>query len=63
MFPARLRLYLYLQIKSRRGSRPIRFTNAMATEVGLRRQNKMRALRWLEAKRLTGNELSDFSEL
>jgi hypothetical protein len=49
VFPERCRAYLYLVIASLEGRRPVRFTNSMATEIGLKRQNKMRALRWLEA--------------
>jgi hypothetical protein len=47
VFAARVRLYLYLQYKSRRGAVPVRFTNAMAEEIGLARQNKMREIHWL----------------
>jgi hypothetical protein len=50
VFPTRLRLYLYLVIKSRRGQKPVRLTNAMAAEIGLTKQSKMRTLRWLEAR-------------
>jgi hypothetical protein len=48
--PRALRLYLYLQIKSRRGVRPVRLTNEMAEEVGLDRAAKWLLLRTLERK-------------
>jgi hypothetical protein len=50
VFPARTRLYLYLQYKSRRGTKVVRLTNDMAKEIGLAKQNKMRDLRLLEAE-------------
>jgi len=46
--PARQRLFLYLQYKSRRGTRSVRLSNAMAAEIGLDRHSKMRRLRQLE---------------
>jgi hypothetical protein len=52
MFPARVRLYLYLRIKSRRGAQTVRFTNEMAAAIGLPKQNKMRELRLLEKRGL-----------
>jgi DNA-binding transcriptional ArsR family regulator len=45
-----MRLYLYLQIKSRRGARSVRLTNEMANELGLDRAAKTRALKALEAR-------------
>jgi hypothetical protein len=50
--PQSMRLYLYLQIKSRRGARAVRLTTEMAAEVGLDRRGKVRALRALERHRL-----------
>jgi hypothetical protein len=50
--PQSMRLYLYLQIKSRRGARAVRLTTEMAAEVGLDRRGKVRALRALEEHRL-----------
>jgi hypothetical protein len=48
LFPERCRVYLYLVIQSRGGRRDVRFSNEMAAEIGLIRQSKQRALRWLE---------------
>jgi len=50
--PQSMRLYLYLQIKSRRGARVVRLSTEMAAEVGLDRRGKVRALRALEKRRL-----------
>jgi hypothetical protein len=52
VFPARTRLYLYLQYRSHRGAQEVRLTNGEAEKMGLAKQNKMRDLRWLEARRL-----------
>ena len=52
LWPARVRLYLYLQIKSRRGARVVRFTNEMAAEIGIGRGHKAERLKELEALRL-----------
>jgi hypothetical protein len=52
VFPARVRLYLYLQYRSHRGAKEVRLTNSEAEKLGLARQNKMRDLRRLEAKGL-----------
>jgi hypothetical protein len=49
-FSARTRLLLYLQIKSRRGAKPVSLTNAMALEIGLDRQQKRVCLRYLETR-------------
>src|SRR5215469_329279 len=43
--PARFRLYLYLLMLSRRGTREVKVTNAIAREVGLDRHQKSCALR------------------
>ena len=48
--PPKLRLLLYLQIKSRRGKRQVHLTNKLAAEIGLSRQQKARCLRELEAR-------------
>jgi len=50
VFPARVRLYLYLQYRSHRGAKEVRLTNDEAGKLGLAKQNKMRDLRWLEAR-------------
>jgi hypothetical protein len=47
LFPARVRLFLYLLIKSRRGTNPVQLTNAMASKIGISRQIKSRCLWWL----------------
>jgi len=52
VLPARLRLYFYLQYKTRRGAKPWVLTKAEATALGLPRQNKMRDLRLLETQGL-----------
>jgi hypothetical protein len=52
VFPARVRLYLYLQYRSHRGAKEVQLTSVEAMELGLDRRNKMRELRWLEAKGL-----------
>lgn len=48
-YPAKTRLLLYLRIRSNRGRWPVRFTNAMAAEIGLDRAAKSRCLHQLEA--------------
>jgi hypothetical protein len=50
--PQSMRLYLYLQIKSRRGTRVVRLTTEMAAQIGLDRRGKVRALQALEKRRL-----------
>jgi hypothetical protein len=51
--PPRLRLYLYLQYRSRRGAKEVRLTNGEAAELGIEtKQEKMRVLRLLEARGL-----------
>jgi hypothetical protein len=50
LIPARFRLLLYIQIKSRRGEKPIPLTNAMAEEIGLNRRQKWVWLGALEAE-------------
>ena len=62
VFPARTRLYLYLQYRSRRGMQEVKLTNKEVGKLGLTKQNKMRDLRWLEARGLltvvsTGSEM------
>jgi len=62
VFPARVRLYLYLQYRSHRGAKEVRLTNDEAGKLGLAKQNNMRDLRWLEARGLltvvsTGSEM------
>ena len=52
IFPARARLYLYLQYRSRRGVQEVRLTNEEATKLGLTKQYKMHCLRQLAAKGL-----------
>jgi hypothetical protein len=49
LIPARFRLLLYIQIKSRRGQKQIPLTNAMAEEIGLDRHQKYACLSSLEA--------------
>jgi hypothetical protein len=49
LIPARLRLLLYVQIRSRRGQQPMALTNAMAEEIGLDRKQKWVCLASLEA--------------
>ena len=50
LFSTKARLYLYLWIVTREGSRcPVRLTTEMAAELGLSNTNKMRELRRLEA--------------
>jgi hypothetical protein len=48
LIPSRLRLLLYLQIKSRRGGRTVTLTNAMAKEIGLDRHQKCLCLSFLK---------------
>jgi hypothetical protein len=50
LIPARFRLLLYIQIKSRRGQKQIPLTNAMAEEIGLDRHQKCVCLGALEAE-------------
>jgi hypothetical protein len=38
IYPARIRLLLYLQMVSRGGKRPVRLTNEAVAEIGLSRQ-------------------------
>jgi hypothetical protein len=52
VFPPLSRLYHYLRIKSRRGAWPVKLTNAMASEIGLARQQKAYHLRQLEELQL-----------
>jgi hypothetical protein len=52
VFPARTRLYLYLQYRSRRGMQEVKLTNKEVGKLGLTKQNKMRDLRWLETRSL-----------
>jgi hypothetical protein len=40
LIPARFRLLLYIQIKSWRGQKPRALTNAMAEEIGFRKQKR-----------------------
>jgi hypothetical protein len=49
LIPARLRLLLYVQIRSRRGQQPMALTNAMAEQIGLDRKQKWVCLASLEA--------------
>jgi hypothetical protein len=49
IFPARTRLYLYLQFTSHRGTQEMRLTNKETTKLGLTKQYKMRCLRQLAA--------------
>jgi hypothetical protein len=46
--PPDLRLYLVLQIRTRRGAYVVRLTNEMAAEAGLDRFQKSKCLRELE---------------
>jgi hypothetical protein len=48
-YPSILRLYHYLKIKSRRGTRTVRLTNEMAAEIGISRSHKSERLKELEA--------------
>jgi hypothetical protein len=48
VFPSKVRLYLYLLIRSHRGLRSVRFTNTMAAEIGLDRHQKSRHLAALQ---------------
>jgi hypothetical protein len=48
LMPARLRLLLFLRIRTRRGSRAFRLTNEAAAEIGLDRKWKWKCLRSLE---------------
>jgi hypothetical protein len=52
LWPPLVRLYCYLQIKSRRGARTVRLTNEMAAEIGIDRKYKSDRLKALEALRL-----------
>ena len=49
LFAPKIRLYLFLQIKTLDGRKPVRLTNAIAADLGLSRQHKIRCLRQLEA--------------
>jgi hypothetical protein len=51
-YPAWVRLHQYLWFRSREGLRAVRLTGNLATEVGLDRRSKLRALRQLEARGL-----------
>jgi hypothetical protein len=51
-FSPEIRLYLYLQIKSRRGLHPVRLTNLMLADIGIHAHNKTRYVRRLEARGL-----------
>jgi hypothetical protein len=48
VFSAKVRLLLLVLVRSRRGARPVRLTNAMAAEVGVGRALKARCLQSLE---------------
>jgi hypothetical protein len=52
VFPARTRLYLYLQFKSHRGTQEVKLTNKETNQLGLTKQYKMRCLRQLVANGL-----------
>src|SRR5262249_44807749 len=49
-FPARTRLLLYLEYETKYGQQEVSLTNAVAADLGLNRQNKMRELRRLERR-------------
>jgi hypothetical protein len=48
LFAPKIRLYLFLQIKTLEGRKPVRLTSAMATDLGLDRHHKSRYLHELE---------------
>jgi hypothetical protein len=50
LYPARLRLLLFLRIRTRRGEKSITVTNTMAWEIGLDRAQKHVCLKYLEAQ-------------
>jgi hypothetical protein len=50
LYPARLRLLLLLQIRTRRGSKSVAVTNAMAQGIGLDRHQKRVCLKYLETQ-------------
>jgi hypothetical protein len=49
LYPPKTRLYLYLQIKTENGRKPVRLTGAMVADLGLDGQGKGRYLHQLEA--------------
>jgi hypothetical protein len=52
LFGARERVWIWLWYRSFGGEKTVRFNNEAAEALGLPRTNKMRELRWLEARGL-----------
>ena len=49
LYPPKTRLYLFLQLKTENGRKPVRLTGAMVADLGLDGQGKGRYLHQLEA--------------